>query len=79
MTHKEHQLIVGILAKQLQLIKALTEALKSADILKRGDFAAFVALATSGVGTSDDLINQAEKMYLDLAIPIGVEVPTKIF
>jgi hypothetical protein len=43
MTHQEHQLMVGLVAKQLQLIKALAALLKSREILDDGDLAAFMA------------------------------------
>lgn len=57
MTLQEHELMIGMFAKHLQLIKALAEALKSHGILERGDFAAFVSATTTFAGTADGLID----------------------
>ena len=79
MTFQEHQLIVGMFARQLHIIKALTESLKSYGVLEEGDLKAFMAASVTFAGTADDLIDAAERMYREIATPLGIHLPSKLF
>ena len=75
MTVQEHQLMIAMFGRQLQLIKALREALKSHGILERGDFAAFISATTTFAGTADGLIDETEKVYRETATQLGIDLP----
>lgn len=75
MTPQEHQLIVGMFAKHLQMIKALTEAMKSHNLLERGDFQAFMSATVTFAGTSDDLIDATDRQYREIATALKIDLP----
>jgi hypothetical protein len=77
MTHQEHQLMVSILAQNLQALDAITNLLEKRGILTKDELTALLA-KTRGP-TTDVLIDRAESLYRDRAIALGVPVPPKIF
>jgi hypothetical protein len=79
MTAEEHRLMISMLAVQMQLIKALTEALRSKEVLDRGDFLAFQTLIQSNDEVSQAILQDAYRVYLahakGLGIDSGVTIP----
>jgi hypothetical protein len=75
MTQQEHQLIIGVLAKQFQLIKALIEALESRGVLQPNDLGTFLELTRE---TPDAMIDQADRIYRGIGTALGIPFPAKI-
>jgi hypothetical protein len=67
MTPQEHGLVMGLYAKQLQLIKALTTILESRAVLEKDDMKAFHALMESDVPAAKEIVAQAYETYQSLA------------
>jgi len=78
MTLQEHQLMVGLLAKQLQTIKTLTTILESRGILEKDDLAAFHSLTADNRQVTDDLIDHAAKIYRTIGVPLGLDIPADL-
>ena len=70
--------MVGMFAKHLQMIRALTEALKSHNILERGDFKAFMSATVTFAGTSDNLIDETGAEYREIATALKIDLPKLI-
>lgn len=66
--------MIGIIGRQLQIIKALTTKLESVGVLEAGDFSAFLAWTKSERKTTDALIDQAGTLYRSVAQEAGVDV-----
>lgn len=72
MTTKEHQLMIEMFKNQMTLYVGLVEALKSRDVLDRGDLRAFDALVSA---SSRELLERNVKEdYLRHASTLGVNV-----
>ena len=72
MNSKEHELMIHLLAAQFKFSMTLFEILKSRDLAKDSDLAAFYELVRSGdVGAQD---HQFREMYSELARSLGVQI-----
>ena len=70
MSPEEHQLVLEMFKQQRVLYAGLVEALKSRDVLSRGDLQAFDALVSA---SSRELVEQNTKEdYLATAKTLGV-------
>jgi hypothetical protein len=78
MTKEEHQLIIGLFAKQLQLYKTLMTILESRGIVESDDLQAYHVFTASSGKTTDELINHAKLIYRTIAVPLGLDVPEDI-
>ena len=72
MTTEEHGLMVGVLAQQLQMTKALIELLNSRGLIDPGDVNAYLALTQTGVAPSV-FVQAASSIYLSIAERLGVK------
>jgi hypothetical protein len=73
MTTQEHKLILGLFAKQTQLITILLQILKSRDLVQHDDAQAFEFAVTEDAASNAALFARAKKSYLGLAKSLGVE------
>jgi hypothetical protein len=74
MTSKEHLLMITVVAKQLQIIRTLTEILRSRGILEEDDMPAFGDLIRSDREMSTILLNDASTLYLSVAKGLGIDI-----
>jgi hypothetical protein len=74
MKSEEHALMITMFAKQLQLIEALGELLRSRCIMDEGDFDAFRALVHSDPERGGQLLLDAAELYKRVAEGLGIEI-----
>jgi hypothetical protein len=72
MTEMEHALMVGVLARQLQITKSILELLNSRDLLDSGDLGAFLAL-TQTQEAAASVVDAARHLYVETAATLGIE------
>jgi hypothetical protein len=77
MTSQEHQMMILLLARMNQAIGALSEALKSREIIT-ADLKAFLFAAWDDNRQILAAVAQARSDYLEIAKQAGVEVPPEI-
>jgi hypothetical protein len=73
MTTQEHKLIIGLFAKQMQLITILLQILKSRDLVEKDDAQAFEFAVTEDDVSNAALLQRAKASYLQLAKSLGIE------
>ena len=73
MTTQEHKLVLGIFAKQAQLIRVLLTILKSRGIVEYDDPSAFEFATTEDADANAALLGRVTENYLLLAKSLGVE------
>jgi hypothetical protein len=73
MTTQEHKLILGLFAKQTQLIMVLVHILKSHDLVQADDAQAFEFAVTEDAASNAALLAKVKKSYLEFAKSLGVE------
>ena len=73
MTAKEHTLMVLVLARQLQITKALLEILNSRGLMETGDVEAFLALVQNQENSPESLFDAALQIYQQVATHLRVE------
>lgn len=73
MTREEHMLILTMLAKQQQTIKAMGDLLRSRDLASEDDLKAFEFAATQDTPANAVLLRRVKGFYLRMARQFGVQ------
>lgn len=74
MTREEHLLIIGIVAKQYQLIRVLLDLLKNKQIISDDDLQAFQFVAMHDDAAMLALVRQVKSFYVQAAREVGLEI-----
>jgi hypothetical protein len=79
MTPKDHGLMIAVLARQLQLTKALLAIMQSRGLLDDDDLTAFLALVQSSQTGNERILKLADETYHQCAkvlqVRTGLEPP----
>jgi hypothetical protein len=77
MTRKEHLLMIGIVAKQYQMIRVLLDLLKNKQIISDGDLEAFQFVAMRDDDATLALVRQVRSFHVQAATEACLETGLK--
>jgi len=77
MTTQEHNLILGLLAKQMQTTEILLKMLESHGLIQNDDIEAFEFAVSQDDVSNADVLRRATERYLALAKALGIETGLK--
>jgi hypothetical protein len=74
MTTQEHNLVVHMFAKQIQMLLAFLEALKAKGIMTEEEFREYQVLLLSQPGQPQNAMTQTRRQYESYAKMLGVQI-----